>query len=134
MNKTILFVEDDEDDRGFLLDAVKNANPSVEVIFAGNGIEALDYLRKGQSQQQLPCLIVLDLNMPILDGKETYRKIKDDLKLDSVPIVIFTSSLNPRDRALFNQLGVEFITKPYDFSYMNEIVNHMIMMCESQEN
>lgn len=134
MNKTILFVEDDADDREFLLDAVKNVNPSIEIIFALNGIEALDYLRKGQSQQQLPCLIVLDLNMPILDGKETYRKIKDDLKLDSVPIVIFTSSLNPRDRALFNQLGVEFITKPYDFSYMNEIVNHMITMCESQEN
>lgn len=129
MNKTILFVEDDEDDREFLLDAVKNVNPSVNVIFALNGMEALNCLQQRKTQLQLPCLVVLDINMPLLDGKETYKKIKEDLQLDSVPIVVFTSSQNPNDKALFNQLGVEFISKPYDFSYMNEIVSHMISIC-----
>lgn len=129
MNKTILFVEDDEDDREFLLDAVKNVNPSVNVIFALNGMEALNCLQQRKTQLQLPCLVVLDINMPLLDGKETYKKIKEDLQLGSVPIVVFTSSQNPNDKALFNQLGVEFISKPYDFSYMNEIVSHMISIC-----
>lgn len=128
MSKTILFVDDDADDRDLLLAVVQDVNPSVNVVFAENGKIALDYLRKEQQNQKQPCLIVLDLNMPVLDGKETYRKIKTELMLDA-PVIIFTSSLNPNDKAMFNKLGVEFISKPDDFAYMNKVVSHMISVC-----
>lgn len=132
MSKTILFVEDDADDRDFLLDAVKEVNPSVNVVFAKHCLEALNYLNDEKEEIDFPSLIVLDLNMPVLDGKETYRKIRNELKLDAVPIIVFTSSQNPHDKAMFNNLGVEVITKPYDFSYMHTIVTHMLSVCENE--
>jgi len=126
MNKTILFVEDDVDDRELLLDVVKNTHPEVNVAFAENGLKALQYLSEGH---QLPNLIVLDINMPILDGKETYKKIREELKIDSIPVMIFSSSQNPNDKALFNNLGIEFITKPDEFSHFSNVVDHMVSVC-----
>jgi CheY-like chemotaxis protein len=127
MNKTILFVDDDADDRDVLADVLKLVSPQVNAVFAENGVEAIAYL--SDKMEDLPCLIVLDLNMPLLDGKETFKKIRNELNLVSVPVIIFTSSHNPNDRQLFNTLGVEFITKPDDFSHLNKIVGHMVNVC-----
>ena len=127
--KRILFVEDDEDDRELIAEAVSKAGEVVETIFAENGLHAVNYLTGLQESSELPCLIVLDLNMPVLDGKETYEKIKNDLKLESVPVIIFTSSHSPHDKNMFSSLGVEYINKPMNFSYMREIVRHMIGVC-----
>jgi len=129
-NKTILFVEDDEDDRELISEVINKVNSSVETIFAENGLHALNYLTGVKEKSALPCLIVLDLNMPVLDGKETYRKIKDELKLEAVPVIIFTSSYNPNDKKLFSSMGVEYINKPTNFSYMGDIIRHMIGVCE----
>jgi len=133
-SKTILFVEDDEDDRDLLSMAIQEINASAKLVFMENGLRALEYLNGVKQASQLPCLIVLDLNMPFLDGKETYQKIKEDLQLDEVPVVIFTSSSNPNDRELFSRQGVEFITKPDNFSMMNTIVVHMLDLCGKHPN
>ena len=126
-SKNILIVEDDIDDQELLLEALNEVNPYVNVVFAENGVEALSYLSKvKQVDGQLPGLIILDLNMPCLNGKETYQKIKEDKQLNEVPIVVFTSSHNPQDKAMFNKLNVEFISKPYDFKVMNTIVGRML--------
>jgi CheY-like chemotaxis protein len=129
MNKTILFVDDDADDRDVLADILKLVGPQVNAVFAENGLKAIEYLTEKIESSQLPCLIVLDLNMPVLDGKETFKKIRDELNLASVPVIIFTSSHNPNDRNLFHSLGIEFITKPHDFSHLNKIVDHMVNVC-----
>ena len=129
MVKTILYVDDDPDDRELLQDVVNQLNPEVNVEFAENGLQALDYLNKKKESVSQPCLIVLDINMPLLDGKETYKKIKDDQELNTVPIIVFTSSRNPNDKAMFNNLGVEFISKPHDYAHMHKIVSHMINFC-----
>src|SRR5947209_3614608 len=102
MTKTILFVEDDADDRDILAEVLHLINPAVNAVFAENGLRAVQYLEERKDRAQLPCLIVLDLNMPYLDGKETYKKIRNELHLDSVPVVIFTSSHSPNDRQHFN--------------------------------
>ena len=77
----------------------------------------------------MPCLIVLDLNMPYLDGRQTCRRIKNEPRLDGIPIIVFTSSHNPNDKVLFESQGVEFITKPEDFSSLQAIVKHMLDVC-----
>ncbi len=128
--KTILYVDDDADDREFLAEAIKGVNATVEVRFAENGLEALNLLDTiKNTPAELPCLIILDINMPYLDGRETFRRIRNHTQLQSIPIVVFTSSANPNDRALFNELGIEFITKPDNISYMNTIASRMINMC-----
>ena len=129
MSKTILFVEDDADDRELLSEVVKGISSSIEIAFAENGLKAIEYLNTGKESSHLPCLIVLDLNMPFLDGKETYNRIKQDTKLEAIPVIIFTSSHNPNDKKLFTNLGVEFFTKPDEYSYMSKIISHMINVC-----
>lgn len=126
MSKTILFVDDDADDREVLANVLERVSPQVNAVFAENGLKAIEYLNQSP---RLPCLIVLDLNMPVLDGKETFKKIRNELNLGSVPVIIFTSSHNPNDRSLFHSLGIEFITKPDDFTHFNSIVDHMVSVC-----
>jgi CheY-like chemotaxis protein len=128
--KFILYVDDDEDDRELLSDAIKSANPDVDVMLAENGLEALQSLNGlKEANMRLPCLIVLDINMPFLDGKETFDRLKEDTVLSRLPVIVFSSSEKPQDKALFAAMGIDFFTKPSDIHYMGQIVNHMISKC-----
>jgi len=128
-SRTILYIEDDAEDRELMQHTAKQVGESVNFVYAENGLKALEYLTVAKNNLRLPCLIVLDLNMPVLDGKETFYKIKNEPMLETIPIVIFTSSSNPGDRSLFESLGVGFITKPYNLSDMSNIVRGMIDLC-----
>ena len=128
--KFILYVDDDEDDRELLSDAIKSANPDVDVMLAENGLLALERLKSlKEAEQRLPCLIVLDINMPFMDGKETFERLRQDAVLGLLPVIVFSSSEKPQDKALFNNLGIDYFTKPSDIKYMSQIVNHMISKC-----
>ena len=128
--KIILYVDDDEDDRELLTDAIQQANSDIEIVLAKNGLEALDYLlRQKKGGDPLPGLIVLDLNMPFLGGKETFQQLKADPDLQNVPIIVFTSSERPADKALFDQLGIEYIVKPTSVRHIGEVVNHLLEVC-----
>lgn len=128
--KFILYVDDDEDDRELLSDAIRSANPDVEVMLAVDGLHALQSLNEMKdANQRLPCLIVLDINMPFLDGRETFERLKQDAVLGKLPVIVFSSCEKPQDKTLFNILGIEFFTKPSDIQYMNRIVSHMINVC-----
>lgn len=128
--KFILYVDDDADDRELLADAIREANPEVELLLAENGLKALEQLTLiKDSTEKLPCLIVLDINMPFLDGKETFDRLKQDSILQQVPVMVFSSSEKPKDKELFNNLGIDFFNKPSNVKHMSEIVNHMISVC-----
>lgn len=128
--KTILYVDDDEDDRELFSEAIKNAYPGINLVFAENGLKAINYLDAvNQPEENLPGLIVLDLNMPYLDGRGTFEKIKTKPGLENIPVVIFTSSQNPNDKNFFQEAGVELISKPYDFSFMHGIAERMLEYC-----
>lgn len=125
--KTILYVDDDEDDRDILSHAIREVSPDVGLVLAEDGIRALDYLnRQKERNAQLPGLIVLDINMPYLDGRQTLEKIRSNPGLKNIPIIMFTSSESPQDKALFNSQGVELITKPDNIHYLNRIVSYMV--------
>ncbi len=124
--QVILYVDDDEDDQQFFSVALHQVSPDTQVVQARNGQEALNYLN---TDSTLPNLIVLDLNMPVLDGRETFERIKRNPALQGIPTVIFSSSLNPHDKSLFNNLGAEFISKPSDFNDLGIIANRMLRLC-----
>lgn len=129
--RTILYVDDDPDDRDIFFLAMKDIHPQVNVVFAENGVQALDYLHaKLNSDARLPCLMVLDINMPVLDGKETFQRVQNDERLQSLPVIIFTSSQKPSDKQLFNSMGIELIVKPSNMVYMNSIANRMVGFCQ----
>lgn len=129
-NKTILYVDDDEDDRLFLSETIQQISPETKVVHAENGVQALQYLNGiKDTPDQLPCLVVLDLNMPLLDGKQTYERIQKDPLLSKLPVVIFTSSQNPNDKAFFNRSGLTFVSKPLNISYMKTIAASFLNFC-----
>ncbi|TCJ14432.1 response regulator [Flaviaesturariibacter flavus] len=126
----ILLVDDDSDDREMLISTLAFVNPQVEIDCVRNGLEALDYLDEMRSSaQKLPCLIVLDINMPLLDGKATFERIQHDEVLRSVPVVVLTSSANPVDKEHFQRQGAVFFTKPDDYSFLKKISVYLLSVC-----
>ncbi len=127
--KFVLCVDDDEDDREMVCEAIKQADPSLEVVHAIDGLEAIDLLVTGKKTQKLPCLIILDINMPRMDGKETLAVIKKDEELHKLPVVVFSTSQSPKDRMYCNQYGVELVTKPTSLESISQQIHRLIFPC-----
>jgi CheY-like chemotaxis protein len=108
----ILYAEDDPDDREILRDALKEKGIDHEIVEVANGREALLYLRSTKGLNNPPCLILLDLNMPVLNGRETLAIIKSENDIRTMRVVIFTTSSSPLDDEFCHKFSVEMITKP----------------------
>jgi len=126
--RIILYVDDDAEDREFLSHELTKVDPYVEVKLAEDGLQALRYLDTIKGTR-LPCLIVLDLNMPFLDGREIHQRIKTDEVLQAVPVVIFSSSEKPDDKRSFAEMGTEYFTKPVYMDQLKKIASHMVSLC-----
>src|SRR5664279_1818360 len=111
MARIVLCVDDDPDDRELIRDAIFQVDPSYSVAQATNGKEALQYLVRALDSE-LPCLVIMDLNMPVMDGKQTVVEIRKNRKLSQVPVVVFTTSSHSADLNFCRQHGVELVTKP----------------------
>jgi CheY-like chemotaxis protein len=127
---TILICDDDEDDRMLTQQALEDAHISNELRFVDDGEQLLDYLhQRGKYAGETgsaprPGLILLDLNMPRMDGREALEQIKSDTRLFDIPIVILTTSNLDADVIDSYKLGVNsFITKPVTFSGLVEAMN-----------
>lgn len=125
----ILLVEDDPRDVELTLAALGEYNLANDVVVVRDGEEALDYLyRRGRykDQEDLPVVVLLDLKMPKVDGIEVLRQVKSDQRLRSVPLVVLTSSREPRDLEECYRLGVNaFVVKPVHFGEFVEAVKQV---------
>jgi CheY-like chemotaxis protein len=116
----ILIVDDDVDDQEIMRDAFGSATEQ-ECIFIENGQKLMDYLN-GHADKTLPSLVLLDLNMPGKDGKETLKEIKANKHFAQVPVIVFTTSSSHRDKKISYELGANcFISKPDTFNKMVEL-------------
>ena len=129
-NTTILYIDDDEDDLEMLQEAIREIDPRYEIVKAGNGEEGLSELYKMKENQTLPCLIVLDINMPKLDGKQTFQRIRADKALFNIPIVIFSTSSSEMDKLFFQRKNVEMITKPFEYKTFYEVALKLLSYCK----
>jgi CheY-like chemotaxis protein len=124
----IIMAEDDEDDRMIIQDALKEAGITLPVKCVGNGEELMDLLlhRKHYAEENdvlKPVFILLDLNMPRMDGRKTLEMIKKDENLKKIPVIIFTTSDSPEDIAWTYACGASsFITKPFSFHSIVDIM------------
>ena len=130
--KRILLAEDNENDVELTLAALQESRLSNEVEVVRDGAEALDYVyHRGRFADQdlcLPCVILLDLKMPRVDGLEVLRQIKSDPALHHIPVVMLTSSREERDLVQSYDLGVNaFVVKPVDFNQFLEAIRTLGM-------
>ena len=128
--KRILLVEDNERDVELTLAALEEYNLANEVIVARDGAEALDYLyQRGKYSDRvegLPAVVLLDLNMPKVDGMEVLQRMKLDPVLKQVPVVMVTSSRVEQDLVRSYELGVNaYVVKPVDFQKFIESIRQI---------
>lgn len=125
---TILLAEDDEDDHFLILEAMHESKLANDIRWVRNGEELLSYLRREgryspPDQSPTPGLILLDLNMPRMDGREALKEIKSDPALRKIPIVVLTTSRSDEDVLRSYDLGVNsFVRKPVQFSELVEVI------------
>jgi CheY-like chemotaxis protein len=124
--QNIFLAEDDPDDQYLFTDALKQIDPSISCQVASNGKEVISLLK---SQASLPDLIFLDLNMPLMNGFECLSRIKNDKRLNNIPVVIFTTSRNPEDAHATHQLGANvFLSKPNDFAELKSKIKRILQL------
>ena len=120
-NTPILLVEDDQVDIMTVMRALKEIHVTNPVVNLENGEEALKYLRDPKSTK--PCIILLDLNMPIMNGIEFLQVAKHDALLKRIPVVVLTTSEEQQDKVNSFDLGVAgYMAKPADYRQFVEVM------------
>ncbi len=131
-NHTILYAEDDSDDLFMVKEALQHYETTVLILHAPDGYEALEKLKQAYVKSQLPCLIILDINMPGMDGRETLIRIRQSELFQKIPVVLFTTSSSDGDKTFASQWGAHFITKPQVYSDLEILAGQFIRLCESK--
>lgn len=126
LRKKVFLVDDDNDDQLFFTDALKEIDESIQCLIANNGKEALDQLKMLTA---LPDILFLDLNMPFMNGYECLTQLKNNVRLNEIPVVIFTTSNDPKDVELTHQLGADvFLSKPNEFNLLREKLARILQL------
>jgi two-component system response regulator len=130
IQKAILIADDDADDRYLISRAFKDIMLPEKLSFVENGQQVLVYLETISKDDDLPGLIVLDLNMPLMDGIETLKQLKSKHRYKSIPVVIFSTSKNPQEENQVRELGAaDFITKPSSYTEIKVAVKLLHGLC-----
>jgi len=125
-NKSILLVEDDYVDAMTVKRALKDINVTNQLNVVSNGEEALEYLNDKRNVR--PCIILLDLNMPKMNGIEFLKVLKQDDSLKMIPVVVLTTSRNEQDRLESYKLSVAgYLIKPMDYLQFVETIRTIDM-------
>jgi CheY-like chemotaxis protein len=127
---TILLVEDDPGHARLIEKNLRRANLNNDLIVVTDGAQAVDYVfRQGvylERDQTQALLILLDLNLPVLDGYEVLQRIKSDEQTKKIPIVILTTTDDPREVARCYELGCNvYVTKPVEYTEFSEAIRQL---------
>jgi CheY-like chemotaxis protein len=123
--RIILCVDDDPDDQLMVQETIRAIDPSAHIVMATNGLEGIAYLENA-SAVELPCLIIMDINMPLMDGKEAIARLRKNERLSKVPVVVFTTSSSILDKTFFDRFNVPFLTKPISQQELHTLVKKML--------
>jgi CheY-like chemotaxis protein len=126
---TILYADDDLDDCIFLSDAFRLLDPSITCITVSNGRQAIEQLNV---TRQLPDYIFLDINMPVMSGKECLLELKKNEKFRDIPVVIYSTSADPAEINFYHRSGVIFLRKPNSFNKLCRILSEFLKNANSK--
>lgn len=121
----VLLVEDNADDVELTLEALNDSRVKMDVDVVTDGLTAMQYLRRegAYSDSVRPDLVLLDLNLPGMDGREVLKAIREDEALTDIPVVVLTTSKDEQDILKAYRLHANcYITKPVDFLQFTDIV------------
>jgi CheY-like chemotaxis protein len=123
LGKFILYADDDIDDQDMMREVLQEVAPDVQLIAKDNGEELLRFATQLPEDMNVPALIILDLNMPGLDGVQTLIRIKEVERYRQVPVLIFTTAVNEMDKdRAFSSGAIAFVKKPSSFKDLQVII------------
>ena len=128
----VLYADDDADDRDLVREAFEEFSTVIELVTFEEGGALLDFLKKLTPLQPKPCLIILDVNMHGLDGKQTLRRLRATEEYNEIPVVLFTTSTLPSEAAFAQSYSAGFVTKPLHGAQINGIINELIDHCGNE--
>ena len=125
----LLLVEDNQGDVEMIKLAFRDGTPTCHIWVANDGMEALDFLHKqGKfTDAPMPQLILLDLNMPRMDGKQFLEVVKAEAELKAIPVIMLTSSQSPSDiKACYERHASCYVVKPFDVQEFSDTVRQVV--------
>ncbi len=125
----LLLVEDNQGDVEMIKLAFRDGTPTCHIWVANDGMEALDFLHKRGKfiDATMPEIILLDLNMPRMDGKQFLEVVKAEAELKAIPIVMLTSSQSPSDiKACYERHASCYVVKPFDVQEFSDTVQQVV--------
>lgn len=126
----VLYAEDDVDDANYIRKVFAEKNANVNLVIVTNGSDAVDYVK--QLGDQKISLIILDINMPKMDGREALVRIRSMKKYQNTPIILFTTSAMEPDKKFARSYHAEYVRKPAMMHQMDAIVDHFLTICSTQ--
>jgi CheY-like chemotaxis protein len=121
----ILLVDDDNEDHVILHECFLQLGVQHQIDYLFNGEQAIQYLSKIETVDDLPKLVVMDLNMPIMSGLQALKEIKADPRLSSIPIIVYSTSKSEFEKANVLALGaIEYIVKPMTNADCQKVARH----------
>lgn len=127
--KYILSVDDDPDDRQMLKEALGALDVPHGILEAQDGEDCLRQLKAMVAENHPPCLVILDINMPKMDGRRTFLAIRNDPAFHHIPVIIFSTSTSPMDRLFFTSKNAAYFVKPVTVQHLLTIVREMLDHC-----
>ncbi|WP_345254117.1 response regulator [Flaviaesturariibacter amylovorans] len=129
----IVSIDDDKDDIEMLKEAFRCLPHPFTIVEANDGKEGIETLRQLHAGGTPPCLIVLDINMPRMDGREAFNAIRQDPQLSQTPIVIFSTSNSPMDKLFFSHRNAAYFVKPINFQKLIQVAADFLGMCSHRK-
>lgn len=126
---TILYADDDHDDRDLMSEALTKIDPTISCIIANDGRQALNILK---DNTQLPDCIFLDINMPVMDGKKCLIELKKNKRFRAIPVVIYSTTTDKDEIDELYTLGAStYIQKPNNFTDLYETLNTFVKLVQN---
>lgn len=126
---TIVHIDDDRDDLDFIRESLLRYHNRLEVVSFEYSVEGMAMLNSIEHKEDIPCLIILDMNMPLLSGWDVLPKLRQHPLYEQTPIVMFSNSNSERDRLFAKRYNAAFLTKPIDYHQMDLVVDTILEHC-----
>jgi len=128
----VLYADDDQDDIELISEAFRSYSQNIELMTFPDGIALLNFIEAIDPFHASPCLFILDINMPRLNGKETLRRLRRLENFSDTPVVLFTTSSLPADADFAKTFKAGFVTKPLHTNQINLILDEIIDHCSNE--
>ena len=129
--KYVLYADDDAEDRETIIDMMKAIRDDLQIVCVDNGLAVIEFLDNLKPGEVFPCFVVLDINMPVMNGLEVLSFLKNHPLYARLAVVIYTTSNDSHDRMTASALkSDDFITKPFKFIELEKLAQKFADMCE----